>query len=168
MNNSDVVVGLVQYEDTFQTILAFDKDQVDKYSFSEILTRYCEDDMNVAEEIQGVILRAVDSAELMDMTLNEFILPDELQFDSVEDFKKYFEDLGFKTSQELDEFIANDYTSNQDSQLLFDDASDFEGDDLPFDEWGDSDILEEGLADKFGLDGEIGEGDIVDDEFFDL
>ena len=40
MNNSDVVVGLVQYEDTFQTILAFDKDQVDKYSFSEILTRY--------------------------------------------------------------------------------------------------------------------------------
>jgi len=34
--------------------------------------------MNVAEEVQGVILRAVDSAELMDMTLNEFILPDEL------------------------------------------------------------------------------------------
>jgi len=52
--------------------------------------------------------------------------------------------------------------------LLFDDASDFEGEDLPFDEWGDSDILEEGLDDKFDSDGEIGEGDIVDDEFFDL
>lgn len=162
MSNSDIIVGLVQYEDTFQTILAFDKEQADKYSFGEILTRYFEDDMNIAEEIQSVILGSVDGLELMDMTLNEFILPDELQFDSDEEFKKYFEGLGFKTSQELNDFIANEYTSNQNEQLIFDDEDDKDGDGLPFDDWADSEQLDLDFGDDLDFK------DDSDSDTFDL
>lgn len=162
MNNSDIIVGLVQYEDTFQTILAFDKEQADKYSFSEILTRYFGDDMNIAEEIQSVILGSVDGLELMDMTLNEFILPDELQFDSDEDFKKYFENLGFETSSDLNDFIANEYTSSQNEQLLFDDDDASGGDDLPFEDWADSEQLD------LDFDEDLEFKDDIDSDSFDL
>lgn len=162
MNNSDIIVGLVQYEDTFQTILAFDKEQADKYSFSEILTRYFEDDMNIAEEIQSVVLGSVDGLELMDMTLNEFILPDELQFDSDEEFKKYFEGLGFKTSQELNDFIANEYTSNQNEQLIFDGEDGGDGEELPFDDWADSEQLD------LDFDDDLEFKDDPDSDTFDL
>lgn len=118
--------------------------------------------MNIAEEIQSVILGSVDGLELMDMTLNEFILPDELQFDSDEEFKKYFEGLGFKTSQELNDFIANEYTSNQNEQLIFDDEDDKDGDGLPFDDWADSEQLDLDFGDDLDFK------DDSDSDTFDL
>lgn len=148
MTTSDIVVGLVQYDGTFQTVLAFDKDSMDKYSFTDIMERYCDDDMNIAEEIQRIVLSAIDGSELMDMTLNEFILPDEIVFESNEDFKKYMKTIGFSVQPELDDFIASEYSSGDDSGLENDPEILEILDELPFDDMQS----DETLSDDFSFD----------------
>ena len=105
-------------------------------------------------DIQTVLTEAIDNLELSEDSMIEFVIPEDLTFETREQFDWWAKTRGFLTSDEFYDYIDNEYFTDNTFDMTAEDLeelSDWSGDSFGsgssefkdfggFDKWDDGDM----------------------------
>lgn len=132
MQANEIYVALIKYDDTYQTILAVDADQVQSKGFKRAVADLMSGSDDRLTDIQIVLTEAMDNLELSEDSMIEFVIPEDQTFETREQFDWWANTRGFLTSEEFYDYIDNEYFT--DDTFGNDTTTDsIEG----FDDWSD-------------------------------
>lgn len=109
MQANEIYVALIKYDDTYQTILAVDADQVQSNGFKRAVADLMDGSDDRLADIQTVLTEAMDNLELSEDSMIEFVIPEDQTFETREQFDWWANTRGFLTSEEFYDYIDNEY-----------------------------------------------------------
>ena len=153
MQANEIYVALIKYDETYQTILAVDADQVQSKGFKKAVADLMNGSDDRLTDIQTVLTEAMDNLELSEDSMIEFVIPEDQTFQTREQFDWWANTRGFLTSEDFYDYIDNEYftdgTFDTDTTADdFDELADWSGDSFEinpgefkdcggFDKWDD-------------------------------
>lgn len=153
MQANEIYVALIKYDETYQTILAVDADQVQSKGFKKAVSDLMNGSDDRLTDIQTVLTEAMDNLELSEDSMIEFVIPEDQAFETREQFDWWANTRGFLTSEDFYDYIDNEYftdgTFDTDTTADdFDELADWSGDSFEinpgefkdfggFDKWDD-------------------------------
>ena len=131
MQTNEIYVALIKYDDSYQTILAIDADQVQEKGFKKAISDLMDGSDDRLTDIQTVLTEAMDNIELSEDQMIEFVVPEDQAFETREQFDWWARTRGFLTSEEFYDYIDNEYFTDNTFDMSaedLDELSDWSGD----------------------------------------